>query len=1327
MLRYARVLAGTAVLAGMADLAAWRFAAPEWIAGIRWYLVGVVPAAAFVVLGAALLLRLALSRSRAALGLLWLAAALVAAAGLHAAIACGTGRPPGWEAWLMAVVARGAGARTTLDAALLLAATACNLVALTLDDGRIRLAREAGVLSAGLVMLLGFLCMVSSAAGNPAFSVSDLLTIPPTTALGFVCLNAALVLSISHIGRWRRLFFGVYEVNDLPPLLRTDRSAFGVLALAAILLLAGTTTYLRVQTGEYRRRVQAELRVTIEQRVEQLAQWRRERLADAQALAGTFELSPMLAAIRRGPMSDAQRAEIVRWLESFARAYGYRCATLVDGALKPVVVGSVGPPSPGEEVPAGLRQLPADRDAFELPPYVDADGTLKFDTVGVIRPAAGGPAIGAVVLQAEPGKLFVKLLDDWPYGKKSAGVGIWQGGKSVLTLIMGHWPQGHPNAPKTNPFGQKRDLSEDALIARSVASPGLLQEGVDFFGIPATGLSYPVPGSSWLIAGRIDSSEIYGPLRRGAWQVVGLVTLLASAAGFMITRVWRRRAHDLQRERIVAELAQKRTAARLGMVMQEAKDVILVLDEHFRITEANEQAFTAYGWSREELLGRPVRDLRAPAAAGDFAPTSEAAVESGEATFETVQQRKDGSTFPVEVSTRQFESEGRRQWLSIVRDITERKRVESELRATEERYRLIAENTSDVIWLMDVPAYVLTYASPSVLPVLGLRPEDVIGRPLGGYATATTTTRAKIQEQVAAFDAGDRSRQTVLHEVELSAADGGARYLEILATVLANDGGRARMLLGITRDITERKRAEAELRASEERYRLIAENTSDVIWLYDLAAQGFSYVSPSVVAQRGYRPEELLGRPLTFSLPDDAARRVADALAAETAATPATGRRNFNLEVDQRHKDGHLVPTEVVASLLRDGTGRPTHLLGITRDITERRRAREALEKFSTELEQQVEERTAELAASQKQLRTLVDNLQSVIYMKDRSGRYLLVNPHYERVTGIVAKTIFGKTDVDVMPAAVAERLMAQDRRVMESGEALIAEETVLNADGTPRHYLSTKVPLFDEQGSVYGICGISSDITSLKQAEIDMAANLERERQLSGMKSQFISVASHEFRTPLAAAVATLELLDRHAAKLTEAKRVELIARIQRSLGRLTTIMNDVLQLSRADSGRVKPVRMNADLVKFAQDILREVESGDGEQHRFVFETTGGPGTVPVDTKLTHHIVSNLVGNAVRYSPAGTTVTVKLHLDAAAFTFLVIDEGIGIPEAEREHVFEPFARGSNVGQISGTGLGLNIVKRYTELMGGTIEVLPVERGTIFKVSIPHSQPTPRT
>ena len=228
-------------------------------------------------------------------------------------------------------------------------------------------------------------------------------------------------------------------------------------------------------------------------------------------------------------------------------------------------------------------------------------------------------------------------------------------------------------------------------------------------------------------------------------------------------------------------------------------------------------------------------------------------------------------------------------------------------------------------------------------------------------------------------------------------------------------------------------------------------------------------------------------------------------------------------------------------------------------------------------------------------------------------------------------------------------------------------------------------------------------------------------------MKSQFVSVASHEFRTPLAAAVGSLELLERHASKLTEVKRGELLGRTRNSLGRLTDIMNDVLQLSRADSGRVQVKWMNVDLGRFAQDVVNEVADGDRQAHTISFQQSGGPATVPIDTNLLNHILSNLVGNAARYSPAGTTISITLALDPAAFTLTIADEGIGIPEAERERIFEPFVRGSNVGQIGGTGLGLNIVKRYTELMGGRIELLPTGRGAAFQVRVPFPAPVPQT
>jgi signal transduction histidine kinase len=251
----------------------------------------------------------------------------------------------------------------------------------------------------------------------------------------------------------------------------------------------------------------------------------------------------------------------------------------------------------------------------------------------------------------------------------------------------------------------------------------------------------------------------------------------------------------------------------------------------------------------------------------------------------------------------------------------------------------------------------------------------------------------------------------------------------------------------------------------------------------------------------------------------------------------------------------------------------------------------------------------------------------------------------------------------------------------------------------------------------------LEREIAARKQIEREVRDRLQNERQLSEMKSQFITVASHEFRTPLAAAVGSAELLERHAGRLPEAKRVELLLRIKHALNRLTTIMNDMLMLSRADSGHVKVSRMKVDLARFVMDVIKDAAADDRQQHVFSFQQIGGSGVVPADTNLLHHILTNLLENARCYSPAGTTIAIALAVGDQACDLTVADEGIGIPAAERERIFEPFVRGSNVGQIAGTGLGLNLAKRYAELMGGRIELLPTARGTTVRVSVPLHQP----
>ena len=247
-------------------------------------------------------------------------------------------------------------------------------------------------------------------------------------------------------------------------------------------------------------------------------------------------------------------------------------------------------------------------------------------------------------------------------------------------------------------------------------------------------------------------------------------------------------------------------------------------------------------------------------------------------------------------------------------------------------------------------------------------------------------------------------------------------------------------------------------------------------------------------------------------------------------------------------------------------------------------------------------------------------------------------------------------------------------------------------------------------------------DISPRKLVEREVAANLKRERELSELKSHFVSVASHEFRTPLAGAVGCVDMLDRYGDRLTPEKRAEVLRRLKNSHRRLIDIMDNVLTVSRAEVGRIQVEPVPTDLRSFVQDTIDEVTVSDQGRHRIALQWAGADPVVQADQKLMHHIVSNLLANAARYSPEGTTIHVSAAAEDGHFSVTVADEGIGVPEADRGRIFEPFVRGSNVGEASGTGLGLNIVKRYCEVMGGKVELLPGERGASFRVEIPFAK-----
>jgi len=238
-------------------------------------------------------------------------------------------------------------------------------------------------------------------------------------------------------------------------------------------------------------------------------------------------------------------------------------------------------------------------------------------------------------------------------------------------------------------------------------------------------------------------------------------------------------------------------------------------------------------------------------------------------------------------------------------------------------------------------------------------------------------------------------------------------------------------------------------------------------------------------------------------------------------------------------------------------------------------------------------------------------------------------------------------------------------------------------------------------------------------QLEVEAGA-LRRERELTELKSHFVAMASHELRTPLAAILSASDVMKRYGSQLTDDERHGRLDTIQSEVRHMTGLVEEVLTLSRQRSGQFRCVPQSVDIDALCEDIVEEMAGVAAEARRIVLHKDGRRSSVHLDPGVLKQILTNLLENALKYSPAGEDVDLHVVCDAGSSVFRVRDRGIGIPEAEQEALFEPFHRATNVGSIPGTGLGLAIAKEAVELHGGTIGVESEPGvGTTIIVSIP--------
>ena len=385
-----------------------------------------------------------------------------------------------------------------------------------------------------------------------------------------------------------------------------------------------------------------------------------------------------------------------------------------------------------------------------------------------------------------------------------------------------------------------------------------------------------------------------------------------------------------------------------------------------------------------------------------------------------------------------------------------------------------------------------------------------------------------------------------------------------------------------------------------------------------------------------------------------------------------------------------------------------THMLAMSLDITERKRADAVLRESEARLRESEARFSAAFQASPAFI--------GILRMSDE--KYVLANDAYLNWLGYPLEEILGRTCVELglwenpeerdsvlkdmhTYGSIRQRECRWRNRWGQLFTILLSAETIKLND-TP-HMLS-----------------MALDITQRKRSEEELLHTLEREKELGQLKSNFVSMVSHEFRTPLGIIQSSAELLREFHQKMQPAERDEQLDSIARNTRRMAGMMEGVLVLSRLDAGKLDFHPAPLDLNLFCRRIVDEVLSATNRRAKIELMLHDIPSTAKADEQLLGHIFMNLLSNAVKYSEPGATVHFTIKRDNRNAVCVVHDSGIGISESDQQQLFKAFHRGTNVGTRPGTGLGLLLVKRCAELHGGKVRVTSrVGEGTTVTVRLP--------
>jgi PAS domain S-box-containing protein len=648
----------------------------------------------------------------------------------------------------------------------------------------------------------------------------------------------------------------------------------------------------------------------------------------------------------------------------------------------------------------------------------------------------------------------------------------------------------------------------------------------------------------------------------------------------------------------------------------------------------------------------------------------------------------------------------------IARDISEQKKADEKLKEernllhiSNERYRLASIATDDAIWDWDLKTGDRFWGEGF---------QTLFGYDLTKTKLDITSWREHIHPED--LDRVMKNMDEVINapaaqkwedEYRYRQADGSYANVVDRGFIIRDDENRPVRMIGAMQDTSERTATLEKIR----KLSLVASKTDNAVIIINEAFEA-EWVNESFTRLTGYSPEEVVNKKLDQILQG-----------------PETDLYLID-RIRQRLRRGESVSEEILSY------GKQGRKFWLRMNITPIFNDEGVIDKYisiQTDITAQKEYERG-ITAMARELGNLIEYANAPIFGFDKQGYIDEWNNVCFTITGYAKSEVYGKKIINLLIAEEHRNHVLDILKSVLQGESVSNYELpIVTRDQNSVIILLNVTPRWNSQGQIVGALAIGLDVTELteyrrsleekvQERTRELKEAVKKEKELADMKNRFVSIASHEFRTPLSTISFSAGFIRKYKHKISAEEFDKKLAGIDKQVQHMTFLLDDILTLGKSDAGAIQVKSSKLNIRSFLEKTIEEVRNAHQNSHRIDFDFTMPVKAEEIETdeKLLRNVFVNLLSNAIKFSPGKESVSVRGEMEGNNIVLQVKDSGIGIPEEDVRNIFEPFHRGNNAAAIQGTGLGLSIVKKAVDLLKGTIEVASEPGcGTTFTVKIP--------